>query len=83
MKLEELKKELKDLTLRLNKGEQIDWADGSQTKFHIFYNAKDNKLGDSWNCVYKNVGNIYCLNPRFLDIAKQEIGEENLKKLFE
>jgi len=31
----------------------------------------------------KNIGQIYCLNNRFLKIAKERIGEEKLLKLFE
>ena len=31
----------------------------------------------------QELGQIYCLDVNFLDIAKREIGEENLKKLFE
>lgn len=74
--------QLKDLALRLNKGEKIDWDNIAQAKWYIYYNH--NKALTTINAhIYQNLGQIYCLDKNFLEIAKQEIGEENLKKLFE
>ena len=74
--------QLKDLALRLNKGKKIDWDNSAQTKWHIYYNHEDGLTTiDSYS--YQEIGQIYCLDSRFFDTAKREIGEENLKKLFE
>ena len=73
---------LKDLALRLNKGREVDWNDSAQDKWHIYYDH-NNDLTTTEGHSYQDLGQIYCLNSDFLNIAKQEIGEENLKKLFE
>lgn len=75
--------QLKDLALRLNTGKEIDWEDYTQYKYYIYYNCESNRLVCSDILSHKDIGQIYCLGENFLDIAKQEIGEENLKKLFE
>lgn len=74
--------QLKDLALRLNKGEEIDWENDKQVKYYIYYDNCYKKIYTTCN-YSKELGQIYCLDSRFLNIAKQEIGEENLKKLFE
>ena len=73
---------LKDLALRLNKGREVDWNSSAQAKWHIYYDH-NNDLTTTEGHSYQDLGQIYCLNSDFLNIAKQEIGEENLKKLFE
>ena len=75
--------QLKDLALRLNKGEKIDWEDNNQAKYYIYYDRGTMKLDYNNGWLYQGVGQIYCLDINFLDIAEQEIGEEKLKKLFE
>lgn len=72
---------LKDLALRLNEGREVDWDDFKQAKWHIHYNY-DGNLTTIDSHIYQDIGQIYCLNSDFLNIAKQEIGKENLKKLF-
>lgn len=74
---------LKDLALRLNEGRTICWNDLKQSKYSITRDVEFNELvGVSMYC-YQDIGQIYCLDKNFLEIAKQEIGEDNLKKLFE
>lgn len=73
--------QLKDLALRLNKGEKIDWTNSNQYKYHIYYEPGGLATADAY--CYQDLGQIYCTNSNFFDIAKREIGEENLKKLFE
>jgi hypothetical protein len=73
--------QLKDLALRLNEGEKIDWANSNQYKYNIYYEY--NSLTTTGTYGYQDIGQIYCIDKNFLEIAKQEIGEENLKKLFE
>ena len=73
--------QLKDLALRLNQGRKVDWNSSVQAKWHIYYDHNDS-LTTIGNYRYQDLGQIYCLDKNFLEIAKQEIGEENLKKLF-
>ena len=75
--------QLKDLALRLNKGEKIDWDDFMQNKYCIGFNHPNNTLMRFHANALQNIGQIYCLDRDFLEVAKKEIGEENLKKLFE
>ena len=74
---------LKDLALRLNNGEKIDWDNSTSAKWSIGLSNSNNALQCCYAYKGQDVGQIYCLDPDFLNIAKQEIGEENLKKLFE
>ncbi len=76
--LEELKKKAEEL----NAGEEIDWNNSNQMKYYICYNYYDNKLIFEYSYGIKNLGQIYCLNENFLEIAKEKIGEERLIKLF-
>ena len=74
---------LKNIAERLNAGRKIDWEDLNQDKFCIYYGYEEEKL-----CLLnlyrrKDQGAIFCLDQNFLDVAKQEIGEENLIKYFE
>ena len=73
--------QLKDLALRLNEGEKIDWANSNQYKYNIYYEPGGLATTDVY--CYQELGQIYCVNRYFLEVAEQEIGEENLKKLFE
>ena len=76
--------QLKDLALRLNRGKKIDWKNNNQVKWHICYeNGTALGLDDMYTCTLQDLGQIYCLDKNFLEIAKQEIGGENLRKLFE
>lgn len=75
--------QLKDLALRLNNGEKIDWENDEQEKYYIYYDNTCNMLTYGEGHGYHDIGQIYCLDENFVDIAKQEIGEKNLKKLFE
>lgn len=75
--------QLKDLALRLNNGEKIDWENYNQLKYFIYYDSRYKKIYTTCNYYSKELGQIYCLDENFIDIAKQKIGEENLKKLFE
>ena len=72
---------LKDLALRLNEGREVNWDDSAQDKWHIYYDH-NNDLTTTEGHSYQDIGQIYCLDSNFFDIAKREIGEENLKKLF-
>jgi hypothetical protein len=75
--------QLKDLALRFNKGRRIDFLNPDQEKYIIYYSSSLEELGTYIELSNECIGGVYCLDPNFLDIAKQEIGEENLLKLFE
>lgn len=79
----EIYTKLKDLALRLNKGEEIDWEDYRQYKYYIYYDYDSNRLACACTLSLRDIGQIYCLDEKFLEKAKKEIGEESLKKLFE
>ena len=72
---------LKDLALRLNKGEKINWKNCNQKKYSIYLNVDSIECDAGYTAM--EIGQIYCLDSNFLIIAKLEIGEENLEKLFE
>lgn len=74
--------ELMDLAEELNEGEEIDWENLHQIKYSITYDSDDKKIFSTSNIVIKNLGQIYCLNKNFLEVAKQKIGEERLESLF-
>ena len=71
---------LNDIATRLNAGEKIDWTNKDQTKYSI--RMKGNTLFQDFNGKYRCIGQIYCLDSNFLSVALDEIGENNLKKLF-
>ena len=75
--------QLKDLALRLNHGKKIDWKNRNQPKHYISFDNESNELFCLYCYTCHDIGQIYCLDKGFLDIAEQEIGEKNLKKLFE
>jgi hypothetical protein len=75
--------QIKNIAERLNKEQKIDWEDARQEKFSFFYNYESKTLdwwGSSHSC--QKQGTIYCLDRNFLEVAKQEIGEDNLIKYF-
>ena len=75
--------QLKDLALQLNRGKKIDWNNSDQSKWFIVLGFFDNTLRSNCSYMRQEIGQIYCLDGNFLEDAKQEIGEENLRKLFE
>jgi hypothetical protein len=79
----EIETKLKNIAERLNAGRKIDWEDRDQAKFNIYYDFDDD--GGFYCCLRysdKYQGAIYCLDKNFLDVAKQEIGENDLIKYF-
>lgn len=72
---------LKDLALRLNKGKRLDWSNIDQVKYRLYY--YNCKICQDSNFAYHYLGGIYCLDINFKEEAIKEIGEKNLKKLFE
>ena len=79
----EIETKLKNIAERLNKGKTIDWENTNQIKHYIYYDYKIKALDYCIPGHCQNQGTIYCLDKNFLEVAKQEIGKENLIKYFE
>lgn len=75
--------QLKDIALRLNKGQPMDWEDIEQKKYGIHYDYDINTFKETVSFIVKNLNTIYCLDKNFLNVALSEIGEEKLKQLLE
>lgn len=78
----EIETKLKNIAERLNAGKNIDWNDMNQEKFGLYYNFEEEELYLLVVYYRKSQGVIYCLDQKFLEVVKQEIGEENLIKYF-
>jgi len=63
----------------LNEGKKIDWYNDKK-KFFISYDPNKNMLCCSNTMNIKHAGVIYCITFKFLEVAKEEIGEERLVK---
>ena len=74
--------QLKALAEELNIKE-VDWNNSNQDKYSIYMdNSEPKKLRENVLYYSQSIGDIYCTNQNFLDIAKQKIGEEKLIDLF-
>lgn len=71
------KGELRELANDMNGDEGLDWNDNIP-KYYIVYHTDTNKLDTSNVFSSKNLGQIYCIDPNFLDIALEQIGEDRL-----
>ena len=74
------KQELKDLALGLNVDAKIDWSNTLQHKYQISLD-KDDTLYQSFLNSSPALGQVYCLDQNFLEIAKKRIGKKKLIKL--
>lgn len=75
------KQQLKDLALELNNGIEVNWNSFEQDKYYIFTHYDDDNLYQSAVSKAQALGQVYCLDKDFLDVAKERIGEEKLIKL--
>ena len=75
--------QLKDIALRLNEGQEIDWEDVDQQKYYIIYGNDTNQYLLFKTITIQYIGQVYSLDKNFLDIALSEIGKEKLKQLLE
>lgn len=78
-----IRRKLEDIARRLNGDKKIYRNNRKQRKYFInyYFNYKNNEfdLGVSWNEYLCVQGTVYCLSEKILDIAKEEIGEQELK----
>lgn len=72
-----IRRKPENIARRLNGDNEIDWNNYIQAKFYIDFN-KNKGLGFGKVIGYKSQGTVYCLSNEFLDIAKEEIGEQEL-----
>lgn len=72
------KQKLKDLALILNKGKRINF-DNSDRKYSIY--LADENVSQTASLSIMDIGQVYCLDENFIDIAKKEIGEDNIINL--
>jgi len=76
-----IEQQLKDIALRLNEGKKIGWEDHDQKKYHIYYNHYSEEF-DFLTVYYHQIECIYCLSNKLLEVALEDIGEEDLKSYF-
>ena len=74
--------DLMDLAEELNNGEKIDWKNKEQPKFYIYFSFKINELVQSSVYMTKDIGQIYCLDKKFIVKALGKFGEGKLEKFF-
>jgi hypothetical protein len=75
-----IRRQLGDIARRLNKGKELDWDDINQSKYSILFTYWQDTIGLGTALKEKIQGVIYCLDENFLNVAKNEIGEERLEK---
>lgn len=73
-----IRRKLEDIARRLNDGEKIDWNNEDQEKFFFYYSKTYNELMQIRDYTSRNRVSVYCLSDKFLDVAKEEIGEQEL-----
>ncbi len=73
---------LKNIAERLNNGRKIDWENLKQEKYYLEYDFDCERFSTYAVNDHRVQGVIYCLDYRFLEVAKKEIGEKNLIKYF-
>lgn len=73
--------ELKRFTLEHNEGE-IDWSNGSQYKYYLYFNHYENRICISACTYYTYTQCIYFTSSEIARAAIQEIGEERIKKYY-
>ena len=75
-----IEQELRDIAMKLNKVEEIDWDYSYQKKHYLGFNYNINEINFFTNTNFKSQGIIYCLNKDFKDVAIEKTGEERLAK---
>ena len=63
--------------------EPIDWNNQKQKKWYIFYNYYNEKIRFLPSNGIKDISQVYLTSEELCEQAIEEIGEDNIKKLFE
>ena len=72
-----IKAKLNEIANRLNGGQVIQWNSAIQRKYYLNVDTGVS-LGLSFSLINKMEGTTYCLSEDFLDVAVDEIGEQEL-----
>ena len=71
-----LHRKIRDIALRLNKDQKIDWSDYEQKKYRLFtwYDRKTKEISiGSILCGRPDITDFVCLNPLFDTVVKDEL----------
>lgn len=72
-----IRRQLEDIARRLNGGKELDWTN-NKNKFYITCTSHDNVLHFAKTVDLQIQGVVYCISPKILEVAIEEIGEERL-----
>ena len=75
-------RKVKDIALRLGVPERKDWFDCNMKKYYLRYDFMKVEIHQSFEYYTKVLGAIHCLDPKFITVCIDEIGEEDLKLIF-
>ena len=72
-----IKAKLNEIANRLNGGQVIKWDSAIQRKYYLTL-SNEGSLNLSFSLIDKTEGVTYCLSQDFLEVATEEIGEQEL-----
>lgn len=72
-----IKAKLNEIANRLNGGQVINWDSAIQRKYYLNL-SNEGSLNLSFSLIDKTEGATYCLSEDFLEVAVDEIGEQEL-----
>ena len=73
-----IKAKLNEIANRLNDGQVIQWNSAIQRKYYLDLDSEESSLHLNFSIIDKIEGVTYCLSEDFLEVAVDEIGEQEL-----
>ena len=73
-----IKAKLNEIANRLNGGQVIQWSSAIQRKYYLNLDSEESSLHLNFSIIDKIEGVTYCLSQDFLEVAVDEIGEQEL-----
>ena len=73
-----IKAKLNEIANRLNGGQVIQWSSAIQRKYYLNLDSEESSLHLNFSIIDKIEGVTYCLSEDFLEVAVDEIGEQEL-----
>ena len=73
-----IKAKLNEIANRLNGGQVIQWNSAIQRKYYLELDSEEPSLHLNFSIIDKIEGVTYCLSQDFLEVAADEIGEQEL-----
>ena len=73
-----IKAKLNEIANRLNGGQVIDWNNNEPRKYYLILDSEESSLHLNFSIIDKIEGVTYCLSQDFLEVAADEIGEQEL-----